>query len=160
MAVTTYAAVRGLQIAAITAIAPTSHSAETFKVALDEGNFRAWAESQPQACFRRFTVRYLSEDEPEVSNLDAEYRTVDAEIVVAYPGKLPARWGSENLRDMSDIMREDAISLNNAAGHRGYSNITVAATIISSRPVYEGEDGDAVRFLVLPYTAKFWESVG
>ena len=159
MATTTYAAIRDLQVTAIRAIAPTSHAGELFKVATDEGNFRDWARANPQACFRRFTVRYLSEDEPEASNLDAEYRTVEAEIVVAYPGKTPAKWGSENLRDMSDIMREDAISLNNAAGHRGYSNITVAATIISSRPVYEGEDGDAVRFLVLPYTCKYWEAV-
>lgn len=155
MATTTYSAIRDDQIAAIVAITPTSHSDVKFLVSLDEGDFREWAEKFPNACFRRFTVRYLSEDEPPNSNLDVEFRTVYAEIIVAYP--TDRRYGSENARDLSDVMRQDGISLNNAAGLRGYGNLGPDATVTNAKP--EHETGSGVSFLVMPYTVRYWEAV-
>ena len=155
MAVTTYEAIRDDQITAIAAITPTSHSGTKFIVSLDEGDFRAWAERFPQACFRRFTIRYLSEDEAENSNLDVEFRTVQAEVVVSYPNN--RKYGSHNTRDMNDVMRQDAISIGNAAGVRGYGSLGPDATVTNSKP--EHETGDAVSFLVMPYTVRYWEAV-
>ena len=156
MPTTTYEAIRDDQIAAIVAITPTSHADVMFRVADDEMiPFRYWAAAHPQACYRRFAIEYLSEDIPEASNLDAENRTVTAEIVVAYPND--KRYGALNRREQSDLMRQDWIAINNAAGHRGYASLGPDATVTESTVEYER--GPAVTFLVGTYRVSYWEAV-
>ena len=159
MATTSYAAIRDDQIAAIVAITPTSHSDVKFRCHDHEDtDLREWADKSPQAAQRVFSVEYLFEDEAPVSNMDAEPRQVTAEIVVAY--RKDKKFGALQRRKLSDVMREDFIAINNAAGVRGYSNIGPDASVISCTPAYEDVTGPSpVAFLVATYIVAFWESV-
>jgi len=152
---TTYETIRGEQSAAIAAIVPTLKADVPFVVSKEQTEFRSWAEKNPQASLRRFTVVDLFDEHPtEITNYDVEDRRVRAEIVVAYPKTYA--YGTDANRDRRDVIRSDRIALVNAAGIRGGANITHASIYDQDVTV---EDGDKVVFLVIEHSIFFWIDV-
>lgn len=156
MAVTSFAAIRDAQVAAIKAITPTVRSDIQFVPVLDETDIRSWSGGNPQAATRRFSIYWLGEEREGVI-LQAERVHVDAEIVVAYLAT-PMRYGAENIRDRQDFLESDRKDVEKAAGVVGYPNLTVDATVYRSS--WTVERGDGVVFLVLSYTVAFSRSTG
>jgi len=110
--------------------------------------FRAWAEENVAACFRRFQVRNVGHDEtPIISNTDYERRRLDLEVVVAYPQT--NRAGSDNAMDRDDIIEEDwdQIDFNIGIASRGNFGSTNDCTPLGCTK--EIERGDGVDFLVV-----------
>jgi len=152
---TTYETIRDEQIAAIAAIVPTLKADVPFIAAKEHVDFRSWAEKNPQAALRRFTVVDLFDENPtEISNYDVEDRRVRAEIVIAYPKTYA--YGIDANRDRRDVIRSDRIAVVNAAGIRGGANVTRASIYDQDVTV---EDGDRVVFLVIEHSIFFWIDV-
>lgn len=155
MATTTYEALRDAQLAAIEAINPGAHSRERFARHRAERDFRSWAEAAPKACFRRFAVEDLHQYDPiDASDMVQEPRFGRGEIVIAYPTDF--RYGSDNVRDLNDLIRRDTVAIINAAGYRASHLYTDAAVYQGEPPRTEQVEG--VTFLVIEYRFFFWES--
>lgn len=126
MATTTEKAIRDQAIAVIGAIAPTLVTNTRFIVATNDelGAFVQWAESSPDAAFRRFYVRTTgNKDKPvEVSNTDFTMEYVELSIIVAYPKTSPT--GPRGALDRDDTMRADRQKIENAVGLLGAANFT------------------------------------
>lgn len=154
MANTTAAAIRSQMVTAIEAVVPVAMSGDRFLHAQHEVDFDRWAEENPSASFRRFSVRFEAADQPLVSNTDRELRRVTFAVLVAYPHDY--RYGSDNLRSMDDVMEQDQHSIEGAVGLRGFLNFADSAVVEpSSTSILRGDSND---FLYMSITAEFWRS--
>lgn len=155
MATTTPAAIRDRAIAVVKALTPTSLSGDEYIPYRNEGDgdFRAWAETNPPACFRRFQIRTTGGTEtPPVSNFDFEEHQVTLQVICAYPQT--ARYGEDQSLDRDDVMDEDAFQIDKALGMQGGDNFTPATSAdacwIGGSP-RDREVGDGVDFLILTF---------
>ena len=152
---TTFAAIRTEQVALIRAITPSSLASVSFVAALDERNFRDWADANPTACFRRFSIRdRLELEPPDVSNADVEWTGCREEILVAYP--LDYRYGEGNQRDLESVLREDLYLLDDQLGPYGYDNYSAA---VATDLEVAAETMDNVVILVLSYRLRYYRDV-
>jgi len=155
MATTTFEAIRSTQISLVEGLSPSLFPTVAFSKHLAEQDFRAWCVENPQACFRRFSVVDLFDYEaPAVSNTDVEWVEGREEVVIAYAEDY--RYGSDNLRDLRDLIRSDQYQIDNSLGHRGTGNYTSAHAVLESASL---EDDEAVSFLTLIYIFRFYRSV-
>lgn len=144
----TIEAIRDRMITLVTAATPTVLSDDKFRHVLDEGNgdFREWAEQNPQGAFRRFQVQDSGSDDglPTYSAIDVEERNATMEVVIAYPHN--ARTGKQWNRDRKDAMDADWRKLYTILGPgMGQSNFSGAndCTLMNcSKSVEVGENCD------------------
>lgn len=123
MSTATEERIRDRIITVIAALTPEKLAADRFIAYRNEGagDFTDWAEANPAAAFRRFSVRDTGNfDTPRVSNLDVEAREVELQIVVAYPQS--HRAGIANALDRDDLMLSDALKIERAVGMAGRAN--------------------------------------
>jgi len=151
MATTTFAAFRDAQATRIAALTPSAFSDVPFREHLDEVDIRAWALEYPQASMRRFAIEdTFSPSLPQITNGDVWWWEGTEQIVIAYP--TDGRYGQANLRDLSDVLRQDFYQIDAAIGARAGAYSSGHAVIASMSQ----EQHDAVTFLVLTYTFRFW----
>ena len=123
MATTTPGAIRDVLISLVVAATPDAHTQERFR-AYDEDasgadDFRAWADANPTACLRRFSIMFRHDVEiPDVCDAVTGERvrqTFDLEI--AWPNK------SNRYRDakgMADVIAADMRKLRGTVGYAGF----------------------------------------
>ena len=158
MALTTFDAIREDQYTAIVGITPTSMSGTRFVAAEEDADdFREWAEANPQAALRRFTINELGE-EIDGPILDAARVFVTAEIVVAYP--IAGKYGTPKRRMREKVMREDHAAIEAAAGVLGYGNIGPDCTVVGPPPPVQMETVGPVAFLTYTYRVAFTRDTG
>lgn len=149
---TTPGDLRDLIAALVTATVPALLAKNRFLESKYETDFEEWCQRNPDACFRRFSVRNtFNFFQPEMSNTDVEEDIVDFELIVGYPSTY--RYGSHAAVDMDAAIQSDKILLKNAVGLDGYGNFTTLATFMVVRASTDIQRGDGVTFLrmVLPY---------
>ena len=127
---TTLTAIIDEQIALIQALTPASLASVQFRVALDEMDLEDWADAEPQAAFRRFTIEDVtSYDVPEVSAADVTFEPCDVELVIAYPNDY--RYGTANRRARAAVMREDRSQIDYAIGMWGVRNMSDSSAVLT-----------------------------
>jgi len=153
LATTTYETIRTDEIAAIAALTPGKLSSVRYRLHRNEEPLRDWAELNPQACFRVFTVQNLFDDEPpEVINQQRFIKGLQ-EVVVAYPRDY--RYGNQNILDMHDIMDQDKNQIDVSVGEAGFASLANVSNLLQRSTV---ELGDKVCFAVLVYRHHYWRS--
>lgn len=153
---TTFSAFRDEQIAIVRALTPTVISGVAFVPALEETDFRDWAQMHAGVCFRYFSITDLEEyEEQPVSNGDQEWIWTREEIAIAYPNDY--RYGSTNLMAMGDVRRADWFQVDRALGIYGKGNYTSGGT--TQRDVSR-EQLDGVTLTVISYRVHYWRAVG
>lgn len=145
MATTTAYAIRNSIATAVRGVTPSLLADTAFLEHRNEQPFRDWADSNPTAALRRFSVRELGVREPPmVSNGDLEWHETDFEVVIAYP--ISGRYGDGKDVDMDRVMESDQDLVETAIGLRG--SIADAALIRGSS-FTEREYGATVAFTVI-----------
>jgi hypothetical protein len=119
---TTFELIRNQQCSVIEALTPTRHAGKKFQRHVDQAEFTDWATQYPAACLRRFQI---------LSNFDIEQGpTADGsieacshtmELRIAYPMHA-GLYGSENQRDMEDMLSADLHQIDAAIGLNGFAS--------------------------------------
>lgn len=156
--VTTTASIRDRILDVIDALTPAVMTSPRFLRYRHEGagDFVAWAEQQPAACLRRFSVRsFAAPSVPLVSNTDVEVVRVVFEVTIAYPQT--HRYGAQNALDRDDVAEADRKQIENAIGLNGGANFVSPyppATWVDAQPAVLLQ-GQSVDFHVLRQTMEF-----
>jgi hypothetical protein len=161
---TTVAAIRSTMVTTVQALTPTSLANRPFRAHREDVEFRDWAEANPAAAFRVFSIRDTFEHEgPFVSTtVLEELRTVLA-CEIAYPrvGDYVNDSGARRpLVDRDDILREDIKRVRNAIGLNGYQTLDPAggnATVF--RETISMDVGEAVVFAVIRLHTMYREAM-
>jgi hypothetical protein len=158
MSTTTAALIRDRMLSLVDALTPMT-DATRFRHFREEGDFRAWAQSQPTACLRRFSILDVGQYRPAlVSNTDVELRRALFETVIAYP--MSGRFGRNQL-GVEDVIEQDMHQVEHTIGMRGYGNFTAASG--AEAAWVEGETArevaGRVRLLVIVQTFEFYRSM-
>lgn len=154
-------AIRDRCIALIEAIAPTLFTKDAFRRYRNEGkgDFAAWASANAAACRRRFQARDVGDDQtPPVSNLVAEERFLDLQIMVAYPQD--SRAGRDNALDRDDVIVGDWKKIDFAIGVYGagnFSGVNNCTPLGASKTVDRVGDVD---FLIIKARYQYWSALG
>jgi len=86
MSVATPGAIRDAIIARVASLVPPMHSSVRYVAHREEIDFRRWADANPGAALRRYTVETIGDTtDPVVSSTLLERVTESMELVVAYP---------------------------------------------------------------------------
>ncbi len=142
--------IRDRVIALIKALTPTTLSSDKFREYRNEGaaNFDDAMEKNPAAAFRRFQVRQVGDEEdPDVSNTQFEAVVLSLEIRIAYPQT--HRYGPANGMDRDDVINQDWLRVNFAAGIYGRGNFTGSYDCTPLGAVKTRESGGAIDYLVV-----------
>lgn len=157
MAFATPEAIRDRIIALIEAIAPTSLTADKFRVSRDEASadFRAWSEQNKTACLRRVQVRNPgARTIPLVTNHDAARHELTLNVLIAYPNT--HRYGVAAARDRDDVIDEDFRKLDYAIGIYGRANFSGTHDCCPlGLERNDDERGDGVTFLSLTWRGEY-----
>lgn len=148
---TTPAAIRDRLVAIIAGIVPTTEAGVPFREHRHESlDLRAFAEKEPEACFRLFEVRYSGARlPPEVSDTDVESEERSFEVAIAYAST--NQFGDALDRD--DVIDQDVNRVNHYVGTNGYGTVTDATMITDG---IDREDGDVVTIARVDLTAVFY----
>lgn len=151
---TTLTAIIDEQIALIQALTPASLASDRFRVALDEMDLEDWADAEPQAAFRRFTIEDVTSYEvPEVSAADVTFEPCDVELTIAYPNDY--RYGKANRRARASVMREDRSQIDYAIGMWGTDNMSDSSAVLTDTTF---EALNAVTLMRLNFRIYFYRS--
>jgi hypothetical protein len=155
---TTAPAIRDAMIALLEAATPTVHTGQPFRAYREHEDFREWAGKNPDACLRRFSIRYLGSMAPAaVSNILEEERSDTFEVVIAYPAS--SRHGGRRMTGLDDIIYGDQKKAHATIGPPGYQSLTATACVLHQDD-WEREDADAVLFAVVRYDVHWYEATG
>ena len=149
---TTLTTIRNAQSALIAALEPSLLSSRKFR-ARSESDLAEWAEKNPSAALRVFTIDDESSYEPPLSsNNDSEQVIANLVVRVSYPRD--QRYGLSNENSMRDMMREDMHQIDTAIGHRGAVGYVSGqnSSLAESKDI---EEGDTVDFLIMTYEVIF-----
>jgi len=156
---TTVEAIRDQMIATIEGLSPLVFGGQKFLANRAVMRFEDWADTHPNACFRRFAVTDLGGYEPpEISDHIIEALRASIRVLVAYPAKATAKWGADAERDMRDVMRLDMHQIDTAIGHRGGANYVAGqhSAIATDKSFL---DLDGAVFLDMTYDCYFYRSM-
>lgn len=128
MTTTTAAAIRDEMLSMIESIAPSVERGTPFRRYREQAStFREWAEANPAACLRRFSIRYNGTfAAATVSNTLVEETSAEFEIIVAYP--TTQRYAGS--LGLDDIVASDQLQVHARVGPPGYASITSPATVL------------------------------
>lgn len=113
---TTVEAIRDNAISLIEALSPSLLSSVPMRRHRGEQSLDEWADANPAASLRVFSLLQTSDGEPPaVSNTTEELRTAILELRIAYP-RLYGLYGQQNVRDAFDLMEADAIKIDGRSG--------------------------------------------
>ncbi len=158
VATTTFEAMRATAKAQIEALTPDTNSEEKFLIHDSMGDFREWAQEQPQAASRRFQVANLfSYDDVQIHNNDQVLEPGQMEVVVAY--RTDHRFAdddgdTQSSRDLQDVIEQDRVAIDKVVG----INATAYTNACTYQADFSVEETGAVTFLVLNYTFIFYRS--
>lgn len=157
--VTTVGGIRDAQATLIEALTPTTAADVKFRREEGRIDFKEWCKKNPSACLRRFSIMGSFELEgPLVSNTDYEAYRTSVILTVAYPKQF-ARYGGDNIRDLSDLVHEDTFLIDDTIGHRGQSNFLPGQNFCLRRPEVQIDDGGSVWFATTTYDLEFQRGV-
>lgn len=159
MALSTIAAIRDRCHVLIEALTPALLTADKFRRYRNEGDgdFAAWAEANPEACFRRFQIRQTGLEElPHTSSVLEERVRLQLTARVAYPQS--HRYGPDNALDRDDVLNQDWLRLNGALGIYGAANFTGTHDCIPLGATMERDEGDGVDFMLVHLDLEFLRS--
>lgn len=156
---TTIETIRDALETQIAAIEPSTASGVPLRLSRGDEDFRAWAQGNPAACLRRYTIEQEGEtEEGEIRTGSVEEFRVALTIVAAYPHMFGAyaSAGLENYQDVLDMIEEDAESIQSVAGMTGNANYPAGSHPLSDD--YEIEAGEGVTFLVMTLAIRYYRS--
>jgi len=157
---TTAGAVRDLMRATVRAVAPELRSDVKWKPYDERADFRTWADANPTAAFRQFSIKTVGEiPPPVVSNTDVEWVETSVECVSAYPRDY--RYGAQHHLSLDDVIESDLRQLEHAIGTNGYAALDQATgneALVTTEATFR-EPGGAVVFGVLRLRVGFWRSM-
>ena len=155
MGTTTFETIRTTQLSTIEGISPSLVNEVKFLRHREEDEFREWCETNPQAAFRRFSVRDLFNDVmPEITNLDVELVVGSEEVVIAYPEDFRYP-GLDGTLALHDVIRSDKFLINKKIG-AGATVYTDAHAVMESWSI---ENGEGIMFSVFNFTFRYNRSV-
>jgi hypothetical protein len=157
---TTVAEIRATMADTIRALTPTGIITPRFTAWQEDTlrtPFRLWAEKNPLAAFRRFSLRVLPGVEPAgVHDYSRRRETARLECVVAYP--MDHRYGALGAVSLDTILAADMALIVDAIGTKGYATISPAADAVVTDEGHTVEDIEACRFGVAVFTAEYYRS--
>lgn len=157
---TTATAIRNSIEARIAALTPAVHAGQPFRAHRHERPIREWAEQNPSACLRRFSVRWVGPIPPAlVTNTDVEQVERAIEVVVAYPTDW--RHGGKQLVDLDEVASDDARLIADCVGTNGAAAmalVTTSATVVTDTDGENLEPGPVVTFGVVRLRAYYYRS--
>ncbi len=157
---TTIALIRDQMITVVESLTPASFASSKFKAERSYYNFEEWANDHANTCLRRFCVINVGQDPPEVTDHQVEYLRADFLVQVAYPKRLPTSAGTDGLRDLRDLMREDADLIDDYIGAVGGARGNyVSGQCGSVKTSHELREDEAVLFSELNFEVYFNRSV-
>ena len=156
---TTYPLIRDNMITLLEALTPT-RGADT-KFARDEQSVDMLlkAESNPQGCFRRFSIRRETiRDDASTGATDCliEQVTDKALLVIAYPHYFGLA-GEDNLRDLDDLINEDAEQIRQTIGDLGSANYLSGQSVC--RSTYQSQEQGEITFLYFELEIKYYQDL-
>jgi len=150
VALATVEAIRDRSIQLIEWVDPLCLTSTRFRRFRNEGtaDFRAWAEKNREACFRRFQVRNIGLDEPpQITNVDFKEQKLVLEIVIAYPQT--NRGGPDNAMDRDDVMESDWGEVDHNVGLCSRANYALTYDCTPLGATKEVEHGELCDFTVI-----------
>jgi hypothetical protein len=157
---TTGAAIRASMITAMRALVPAQLAQHPYTAAREEvvDGFRKWAEQNPAAAMRRFSIRDVGRGvAPGFEDNVLEHVERAWECVVAYPLRELGLFGADAGRSLEDVMDADAKQVKFAIGTPGFQTLGISsACVINDPPEYE--TGEACKFVVIPLRVTFWRT--
>lgn len=138
---------------------PNVHAGTKFVAYREQIPFREWAESHPNECLRRFSIRSTGAFRPTtVGNITHEETSDIFEIIVAYP-TASGRYGSKAMTALDTTIESDQTQIHATIGPPGYASLTATATVIHEDN-WERENAGAVTFAVIRYRVDFYRATG
>ncbi len=151
---TTAATQRDLMVTAIKALIPSHLSATRYQHHDQRADFRSWADANPGAAFRKFSIRDVGQvGLPEVHDAVQVWHETEVEFVCAYPNDY--RYGVQMRLDQDDVLWEDLNQVDDAIGIAGFATFGDANVVLISKGP---EDGGACRFAVARYKVAHWRA--
>lgn len=164
MAITTPGAIRDVLVALIAAATPDAY-AERFRAfdedALKADDFATWAEANPAAALRRFTVTFDHDVSiPDVCDAVTGERVRQTfRVEMAWPNK-SNRYGSRN--GMADTIAMDMRKIRGTVGYAGfpltYAQHGSLCTVLSETPDLI-QRGRAVTIGTIALTVEYWRTL-
>lgn len=152
--ITTFADISANIICLIEELNPSSESDQKFQVALDEYSLEGWADENPQACFRRFTIEN-NFDAISLGLISGDF--VDEEqtflLRICYPNHM-GLYGSGNRRDRDRLIEEDLVDIDNIIGIAGSHN-WVSGTLRSEKADSTLEPLESIRIINMTYSIAY-----
>lgn len=154
MATTTAAAQRDLMVTTVKDLVPGVLAQKRFIPHDQRTAFREWAEANPQAATRRFSIRNLG----PVTGLGVNDTTQvwvqeEFECVLGYANDF--QYGEQMRLDQDDVMWRDLHLVKDTIGQRAFGTFGDAAVIEETESI---EPGTAVSFAVLTMTLGYYRS--
>jgi hypothetical protein len=159
---TTSAGVRDLMRETIRALTPNVRSDARWRTHDERVDFRIWAEQNPTAAFRMFSIKTEGQLQPPVvSNTDVEWVETQFELVAAYPRDY-RYGGGQHILDLDDVIESDLRQIEHAIGTNGYQSLEqVTGTEATVQTVDTiREPGIAAVFAVLRLRVMYWRVMG
>jgi hypothetical protein len=150
MSVATLESIRDRCYTLVESLTPTSLNRDKFRRYRNEegADFMDWAEKKPDAAFRRFQIREVSDDEPpQVSDTVYERRRATLQITIAYPQT--ARTGRNNAMDRDDVMNEDWLEVDYNVGYASRRNFYATHDCTPLGATRSFERGQKCDFLII-----------
>lgn len=163
MATTTAMTIRNTIAGLIEDISPSIHRQQKLRRHTEQLALRPWAEANPAACLRVFSVRFEGSTEPPAVNDTLVQEVRDTiEIVVAYP--LDWRHGggqTGQLLALDDVIADDARLIERTVGPPGYATLAglVAPACVMWEQANARDSGEFVAFSVLRYRCDYFRSL-
>lgn len=119
----------------------------------DAGPIRRFAEANPDAAYRLFSIRDVGRvDGPAVNDRSQSWHSTEFEVVCAYPRD--RRYGPGADLDAEEVLWADLNQLDDAIGTAGNATDATVTTVDKT-----AEEGEACRFAVLRLRVEYWRTV-
>lgn len=156
---TTFNAIRDQQLTLIEALTPSKHAGVKFRRHREATPFMAWVEANPKGCFRKFEVlRNWDDEQRPTADGSLEGASHTMEVRVAYPLEM-GLYGSENERDMEELLDQDRRLIDAAIGLNGGTNYVSNQHLCQSTAHSSEDAGDAARVLSITFSLLYDRSV-
>lgn len=164
-ATTTLKLVRDNKVTLIEALTPTLAANRAFKIYHGDHGIplEDWALAHPDACWRRFSLRWEDDDPHRETDLQIVEEFATLRLVIAYPHHM-SLYGSDarNLRDMDDMIRSDRNQIEDAVGTNSQNLATgenASRTERQPNEILESDEGQRVTLAVTDFRVQYYRTV-